>query len=222
MSKRGHTLTHPNLRAILTDTLPFEVPPTFSNRGYYRFLLENKIEIEDNQLQWTCDTDALDAVVFLIFGVKGDKHGNIHLATKTITQWGKVKSVRSVPLAECSLCTIPFNFRIAHGIEGRILSVVHPRNQLAVASFYAQFRATIIYYTSLSEFSIRRPASVSRYAFFRDNLHERLFDNSGHGVEMDSQEYEELGSYFVYRRFRNIHRFLSSSSITGVRKGTTP
>ncbi|MDR3723455.1 MAG: RNA-directed DNA polymerase [Terracidiphilus sp.] len=210
MSKRGNTLTHPNLRSILTDALPFEVPPTFSNRGYYRFLIENNVEIEGNELRWTCDTDALDSVIFLLFGVNKDKHNNWNITAKNITQWGKTKTIRSVPLSQCELCTIPFNFRIAHGIEGRILSVVHPRNQIAVANFYAQYCATIIYYTSLSEFSIRRPVSVSRYAFFRDNLHEQPVDNSERGVEMDSQEYEELGSYFVYRRYRNIHRFFES------------
>lgn len=210
MSKRGNTLTHPNLRSILTDALPFEVPPTFSNRGYYRFLIENNVEIDGNELRWTCDTDALDSVIFLLFGVNKDKHNNWNITAKTITQWGKTKTIRSVSLSQCELCTIPFNFRIAHGIEGRILTVVHPRNQVAVANFYAQYSATIIYYTSLSEFSIRRPVSVSRYAFFRDSLHEQLVDDSGRGVELDSQEYEELGSYFVYRRYRNIHRFFES------------
>jgi len=51
MSKRRVTLTHRKQRAILTDVLPFEVPPTFSNRGYYRFLRDNNVEIENGKLR---------------------------------------------------------------------------------------------------------------------------------------------------------------------------
>ena len=97
------------------------------------------------------------------------------------------------------MATIPFNFRVAHNLDGRTLSVVHPRNQVAVASFYATHSALIIYHTSVSEFSIRRPVSVSRYAYFKDKLHEERFDVVA-GVEEDEREYEQLGSYFVYQK----------------------
>jgi len=109
---------------------------------------------------------------------------------------------------KCQMATIPFNFRVAHNLDGRTLSVVHPRNQVAVASFYATHSALILYLTSVSEFSIRRPVSVSRYAYFKDKLHEeRLMPLQGW---RRTTEYEQLGSYFVYRKYRNIHRFFES------------
>jgi hypothetical protein len=185
--------------------LPFEVPPTFSNRGYYRFLRDNSIEIEKGQLRWICETDALDRTMRLLFG--------IDLATvitpEVMTEWGKQKTRRSVPLKKCQMATIPFNFRVAHNLDGRTLSVVHPRNQVEVASFYATHSALIIYHTSISEFSIRRPVSVSRYAYFKDKLHEERLDSVS-GLEEEDREYEQLGSYFVYRKYRNIHRFFES------------
>jgi hypothetical protein len=107
------------------------------------------------------------------------------------------------------MATIPFNFRVAHNLDGRTLSVVHPRNQVEVASFYATHSALIIYHTSISEFSIRRPVSVSRYAYFKDKLHEERLDSVS-GLEEEDREYEQLGSYFVYRKYRNIHRFFES------------
>ncbi len=97
--------------------------------------------------------------------------------------------------------TIPFNFSVAHNLEGRILSVVHPRNQVAVAGFYANHGALIIYYTSVSDFSIRHPVSVSRYVFFRDKLHEERLDTATRGIEEEQREYEQLGSYFVYKAY---------------------
>jgi len=206
MTKRRIPLTHPKLRSVLTDMLPFEVPPTFSNRGFYCFLRDNGIEIEGKELRWVSDTSALDSTIRLLFGVEA----NAVVKSENITEWGKSKTRRSVPLGKCEMNTRPFNFRVAHGLDGRILSVVHPRNQVAVAAFYARYSSLIIYYTSLSEFSIRRPVSVSGFAFFNDRLHEQKLDPSVRGIEMEDREYEQLGSYFVYRKYRNIHRFFES------------
>ncbi len=190
---------------MLTDMLPFEVPPTFSNRGYFRFLRKHSIEIEKGQLRWVCDTTDIDQTLRLLFGIAP----NIPITIEVVTEWGKQKTRRSVPISKCQMDTVPFNFRVAHNLDGRTLSVVHPRNQVEVASFYAMHSALIIYYTSVSEFSIRRPVSVSRYAYYKDKLHEERLDSAA-GVEEEDREYEQLGSYFVYQKYRNIHRFFES------------
>lgn len=205
MTKRRVSLTHRKQRSVLTDMLPFEVPPTFSNRGYYRFLVNNSVEIENGQLRWVCETTALDQTMLLLFGIKS----KTEIVKNVVNEWGKEKTFRSVPIGKCQMATIPFNFRVAHNLDGRTLSVVHPRNQVAVASFYAMHSALIIYYTSVSEFSIRHPVSVSRYAYFKDKLHEERLDAVA-GIEESDREYEQFGSYFVYRKYRNIHRFFES------------
>ncbi|KQV35776.1 MULTISPECIES: antiviral reverse transcriptase Drt3b [unclassified Rhizobium] len=205
MAKRRVSLTHRKQRSVLTDMLPFEVPPTFSNRGYYAFLRDNSIEIEKGQLRWICETANLDQTMRLLFGFTP----TAVIATEVVNEWGKQKTRRSVPIGKCQMATIPFNFRVAHNLDGRTLSVVHPRNQVAVASFYATHSALIIYHTSVSEFSIRHPVSVSRYAYFKDKLHQDRLDAVA-GVEEEDREYEQLGSYFVYRKYRNIHRFFES------------
>jgi hypothetical protein len=205
MAKRRVSLTHRKQRSVLTDMLPFEVPPTFSNRGFYRFLRDNSIEIENARLRWICETQALDPTMRLLFGIGPAAV----VASEVVTEWGKKKTRRSVSLKDCHMATIPFNFSVAHNLDGRTLSVVHPRNQVEVASFYATHSALIIYYTSVSEFSVRRPVSVSRYVYFKDKLHEERLDSTT-GLEEEDREYEQLGSYFVYREYRNIHRFFES------------
>lgn len=205
MAKRRVSLTHRKQRSVLTDMLPFEVPPTFSNRGFYRFLRDNYVEIENKQLRWVCETDALDRTMRLLFGINSAEG----VTTEVVTEWGKTKIRRSVPIEKCQMATIPFNFMVSHNLDGRTLSVIHPRNQVAVASFYATHSALIIYHTSVSEFSIRRPVSVSRYAYFKDKLHDERLDGVA-GLEEEDREYEQLGSYFVYRKYRNIHRFFES------------
>lgn len=205
MSKHRVSLSHRKQRAVLTDMLPFEVPPTFSNRGYFRFLKNHSIEIEKGHLRWICDTTDLDLTLRILFGISLD----IPITTEVVTEWGRQKTRRSVPINKCRMETVPFNFRVAHNLDGRTLSVVHPRNQVDVANFYAKHSALITYYTSVSEFSIRRPVSVSRYVYYKDKLHEERLDSAA-GVEEEGREYEQLGSYFVYQKYRNIHRFFES------------
>ncbi|MDM7955928.1 antiviral reverse transcriptase Drt3b [Blastomonas sp.] len=192
----------------MTDMLPFEVPPTFTNRGFFAFLRDHKVEIEDGRVRWIDRGPGLERTIKLIFGVKK----NVVVETTTQKEWGAVKPItrRSVPLKSCRMETIPFNFRVAHKIEGRTLSVVHPRNQVRIAEFYARHSAMITYYTSLSSFSIRRPVSVSRYAFFKDKLHDQDLESISGGVEEYGREYEQIGSYFVYQKYRNIHKFFES------------
>ena len=205
MSKKRVTLTHRKQRSVLTDMLPFEVPPTFTNRGFYRFLRDHNIEIDDGCIRWVSDTNDLDATMQLLFGIEDE--GSIE--TETLSEWGRTKTRRYVRLKKCKMTTIPFNFQIAHNLDGRTLSVVHPRNQIAVASFYAAQSSLIVYYTSVSDFSIRRPVSVSRHAYFNDRLHQEKLDSVA-GVEEEDKEYEQLGSYFVYKKYRNIHQFFES------------
>ena len=207
MAKHRVVFTHKKQRSILTDMLPFEVPPTFSNRGFYRFLRNHEVEIEQGKLRWICDSDALDETIKLLFGINQKHSGSIEV--DTVTEWGRKKIRRSVFIKKCTMETIPFNFRVAHNLDGRTLSVVHPRNQVAVANFYAAYSALIIYYTSISEFSIRRPVSVSRYTYFKDKLHEDRLDVVT-GIEEYDKEYDQIGSYFVYKKYRNIHKFFES------------
>lgn len=206
MARKRAVLKHRKQRSILTDMLPFEVPPTFSNRGFYRFLRDKNVSIVDGQVQWEAKTDSLDATMALLFGLKS----GAQITVTSLAAWGKARTVRSFPLKMCRMDTIPFNFKVSHNLEGRILSVVHPRSQIRMADFYAAHSASIIYYTNLSEFSIRRPVSVSRFAYYNDKLHEQTMDRDWAGVEIDESEYEQLGSYFVYRKYRNIHQFFES------------
>ena len=172
MAKRQITLTHPRQRSVLTDMLPFEAPPTFSNRGFYRFLRDRGIDIEGGQLRWYSDSSGLDLVMSLLFGIKKEAV----VVSDTRAEWGRTKTRKLVPIAKCCTTTMPFNFRVAHRIEGRSLSVIHPRNQVLMANFYTDHSALIIYYASLGNFSIRHPVSVSRFAFFKDKLHEQRLE----------------------------------------------
>lgn len=109
--------------------------------------------------------------------------------------------------------TRPFIFNINHKVNDfRKLSIIHPSNQVKVIDFYEKNKSLILYYCSVSPFSIRRPASVAKFTFYNDLLHKKNQDGDlEHAqIEQDESEYENLKSYFTYQKYSNIHKFFES------------
>lgn len=109
--------------------------------------------------------------------------------------------------------TRPFIFNINHKVNDyRQLNVIHPNNQLKVVEFYDKYKYLILYYSSLSPYSIRRPASIAKFTFYNDLLHKKNSDGDlEHSqIEQDESEYENLKSFFTYRKYSNIHKFFES------------
>lgn len=200
-------------RPILSDVLPFEVPPIFGNLGYFDFLSRHDVRLRTiggaTYVQWICDDDSIDLAIQTVFG-----------AANNVSKMPKQKHppgyAISTPFRYCLLngkedWTIPFSFDIAHkDRDSRRLTIIHPKSQLFVAEFYASRSSEILYHTSRSEFSIRYPARVARTSYFRDNLYAHNRGSTKDSVEESSKEYENLGSYFAYERYSNIFKFYES------------
>ncbi len=98
------------------------------------------------------------------------------------------------------------------------MSVLHPRAQVSVAEFYERYESSILYFTSRSRFSIRRPAGVARYTVHRDALFENDLADPSHAVEDTLHESDEVRSYFVYERYPHIYRFYESSEMLSLER----
>lgn len=184
-------------RVILSDVLPFEVPVTFSNRHLYSFLLSCKIKLEGEKISINKNnTTANQEIVKLLFGIN---------SAKPFAD-GKVN------FKEDERDSIPFGYKIVHKENDfRELTIIHPKNQLAVIEFYDKFRDLILYYSSISPFSIRKPYRIAKYTYFKDQLHlEKLADLTDELVEQNDLEYENLKTFFVYKKYSNIHKFYES------------
>lgn len=185
-------------RVILSDVLPFEVPVTFSNRHFYDFLLSCKIKLEGEKISINKDdTPANREIVKLLFGIN---------SSKPFTEDGKVN------FEEEKRDSIPFGYKIVHKENDfRELTIIHPKNQLTVIDFYDTYRDLILYYSSKSQFSIRRPHRIAKYTYFKDQLHlEKLAEMTDEIVEQNDLEYENLKTFFVYKKYSNIHKFYES------------
>ena len=219
MSKKQITLQPGPRRALLSDTLPFETPPTFSNRHFYAFLEKYRVFIDragnDYVVSWEAKTSEVDLVLRLLFG----QPSSVVINQSTAFFRGKRRHYRHLGVPYKSFETIPFRFRIDHKEkEARELTIVHPRSQLMVSTFVNEHASAIIYASSLSKYSIRKPVSQAKSAYFKDKTHYILLSEERPIIEEDGTEYEQFGSYFVYRDFSNIHKFYESTKFHACEK----
>lgn len=177
-------------RVLFSDVLPYELPVIFSNRYFYRFLIENGIRIQNGKV-WVNDDipEGAKLILLLIFGFE-DLNA---LKTKD---------------ADKLLSTIPFTFHILHKpTKARALSVIHPVNQIEMAAFYEKYKSLMLYYCNRDSFSIRHPKKVACYFYYRDKLHHQLLGRKADNIELFFNEYESLKTYFSYKRYTYIHKF---------------
>ncbi len=195
-------------RPIITDVLPFEVPPSFSNGGYFHFLTLYNVRMlqvgGERRVKWDCDSSRLDGVISILFGTTA-KNSN------TFKTFREMRDGKSIEVRSWSIrpqWTKPFQFNISHKERDfRQLTVIHPRNQLLVADFYNRNSAQMIYQCCRSNFSIRKPSAVVKSTKFSDRMHKEKRASSHDTIEQHDKEYENLGSYFVYKSYSNIFKF---------------
>jgi hypothetical protein len=173
-------ITYSKERVVLSDVLPYETPVTFSNRYFYKYLLKSL-----------------------------KSKSSVSYKNKYNKAFSEIESI----LFDAKVKTKPFCFNITHKQNNfRELCVIHPSNQHKMVDFYDKYKSLIIYYSSLSPFSIRKPSKVANFTFYNDILHKKNEDKDlQHSqIEQDDSEYENLKSFFSYRKYSNIHKFYES------------
>lgn len=186
-------------RVVLSDILPFEIPLIFSNRYFYKYLLKcenfnKKIEKKKEESKKTRNNVLKNKLETEIDNL------NFHInILKTF--------------AGNSYINKPMCFKIKHKeSDYRELSLIHPINQKNVVEFYDKYKSLIIYYSSISPFSIRKPTKIANFTFYNDLLHKKNEDNCYEysQIEEEDNEYENLRSFFAYHKYSNIHKFYES------------
>lgn len=189
MSKRKKHIQYPKERAVLSDVLPYEIPITFSNRYFYRFLVENNISLKGEKIEF--DTDFID---HNLIGFKETLKILFHHEYDNINDYKFRK--------------IPFAYRISHKEKDfRELALIHPINQLKLIKFYDDYKESILYSCSISNFSIRKPVDVAKFSFFNDKLHQLNKGDKNDFLELNGREYEDLKTFFSYKKYTNIYKF---------------
>lgn len=183
-NRKKEKIAYKKEKVVLSDILPYEVPVIFSNRYFYRFLIENKIEFKSGKITWDKKNKKLTNIINSIFlSEKKDPTKNL-----------------------------PFEFKISHKNNSyRSLSIMHPINQIQTVAFYNEFTETIKYFAGVSQFSIRKPHKVAKSRFTNDYIHRQETDseNDSH-IEIHKEKTENLKTFFSYEKYSNIHKFFES------------
>ena len=200
MKRKRIKLRYKKERVIFSDVLPYELPITFTNRFFYRFLVKNGVEYEINPLDYKSSrlswkkSMGIGArqVLAILFGIDSKKVMNEDIIE---TKIGNESS-------------IPFSYRIMHKRgKYRELAVIHPADQIKMVSFYEKYKSLILYYCQQSRFSLRHPHAVACYFYYRDRLHHTLLGRRSDDLELYFNEYENLKTFFSYKRYTQIYRF---------------
>ena len=202
--KVGHIIDYKKERVVLSDILPYEIPPFFSNRYFYHFLVKNKVSFDEERRQIVfkkATTDVIKNLICILFGI--DK--SIQPQQNNEFEYFKIDYKK--------FQTIPFKFKISHkDNDYRELTIIHPINQLRLVDFYDKYKYTILYNTKISRFSLRRPHKVSSLKYFKDstNKSKKSANQEVEIIETSDKEYTSLKTYFSYQKYSNIYQFYES------------
>lgn len=204
MAKKALSINFPIERAVLSDFSPFEVPITFSNRHFYSFLIKQNLKHDGKNFSWISDGDETNKLILLMLGLcQGTKI--------TISKKGRIQYAKTD--IECKeLPSIAFTFSISHKHNQlRDLSLIHPKGQVLAVDFYDKYKDLITYYSDASPLSLRAAKRVAGCTYIDSRALIESFDNNDEqGIEIEGQDYENLKSFFVYKKYRNIFEFFES------------
>ncbi|WP_228237248.1 antiviral reverse transcriptase Drt3b [Allomuricauda sp. M10] len=210
MKKSRTNIDYNKERVVLSDILPYEVPPFFSNRHFYNFLSKNKIELIERsrgkvELRFKKNSSRiLDKVVKMVFGIDFIKP----------IQFNDEQNYRFISLKLDELQKIPYKFRVSHkNKEYRELTVIHPLNQLSLVSFYDDYKNSILYYSEKSKYSLRKPNKISSLKYFKDSTYKKnkIKNPEIEIIETSDREYKSLKTFFSYKSYSNIYKFYESN-----------
>lgn len=188
-------------RVLLSDVLPYELPPSFNNRGFYDFVQSQKLRMTSRGPTAAPGDELAETLMSIVFGRE------VRFSTPTKAPRDLIWDGKRQPIP-----TVPFQFTVQHRANDfRTLTIPHPAAQLDIVDFYERNADLILFHTSKSDFSLRRPHRTARYSVVRDWLFGRNRRADLDSVEENPHEYEWIRSYFTYERYSNIYKFYESA-----------
>lgn len=174
--------------ALLTDTLPYEVPLWFSNAAFHALACRVGVRLLHGgtfRLGWSSGIAPSDLVSLgIIGGVDAAAFARPELTSEMAFPQGCSKIGYTLPL--------DFELQKANGF--RVLSLIHPAAQLVVCNFYDRHEHLLTHLLEGGSSSLRRAvASRSRRGNTRSKAH--------------PVPVEERGTYFPCRPYSRVHQF---------------
>lgn len=202
-------------RALLTETLPYEVPISFSAENLFLWAKKMGVtlsrEKKKNRYEITISNKSNPALVKdalkIIFGTT-------NIQEKTDGQGNAITDDRGNTIWQTNLSyTDPYTYSLQKNTGGvRNLSIMHPLNMIEVADFVAEYAPSILYFTNRSPYSLRHPSAVrmktvpSTESWIPDRNKSNYYSFPGAA--------DLYGHYFVYEKYELLGKYFSSSEFS--------
>lgn len=198
----NHSVTR-SLRAILTESLPYEIPLELRTDWLFNWISERAQSGSPQHIRLKLLKPS-DLLVYSI--IRGN--GSAKVGTSKIAN-NEYVTIKSSDLTTPWRAPGSFNVR-RNRIKKRRLNHVCLTSQLAFGFFYAKNSDVILHYTGLDRSSLRHPKAVNSFGkvigLERDD--QSLFENIA--IETMSKSVASYNSFFSYDRYAFIGQFYDS------------
>lgn len=180
MSKVKEKIAYKKEKVVLSDILPYEVPVIFSNRYFYRFLVENKIE-------WNGEE------------ITSNEKGNVK---KIIELIFPIKQLRTIPF-EFRISHKNNSYRslaITHPINQLEIIAFYDEFKETIKYF-----SNISDYSIRKPYKVAKTRFINDYLHEQQKDSE-IHGN----IEINKEREEHLKTFFTYKKYSNIHKFFES------------
>ncbi len=201
---------------LLTDTLPFETPVLFSNRGFYE-TIKNEFDIYYSE-QMQCKS-------------RGEEFTNLSILECIKEFFFKNSELKNISIFlndnfyEHGF--LPYEFMVNKNQTSlRKISLIHPLVQIQLCDIYAKYTDELLYYTNKTNVSLRHPTSRAKKIY---RHYASLFNKLTKENEEISEEPSEEGAvkilndnqseviipnnFFVYKKYRHLYSFYESKKL---------
>ncbi|MFD2190774.1 antiviral reverse transcriptase Drt3b [Pistricoccus aurantiacus] len=176
------------MRAVLTDTLPSDVPIIFSNDGYY--INHHKVIGKE------CSS----------FNIVRSLYLNL-IAPSENTAIKKEEAFQKQ-----NQQSYPMKYKIIKNENSlRTLSLIHPRAQKNYCDVYKDFANAIVYLCGISSYSIRRPFKVGSSFYDKDEKITNKYKEINIETLEDDLKRKHASSFFSYGGYDRLYKFFSSA-----------
>lgn len=214
MRNKSSFIKNNKFAPLISDVLPYETPIKFSNTDIYKSLRKNyEIKLRSyykNKAKGKKDLIPLSEV------------REFFIESYLPECFDKFFSIKSR-----KLYTIPYKYKIKHGNNNyREMSLLHPISQCDICDFYDEYKESIIYNTSKSNYSLRYPYKVSKVVH-RDFPERKIkllkaWEDAKTAQTVDIQEeiiedvnindstQDLISTFFVYKKYSHLFQFYES------------
>ncbi len=193
------------LRALITECLPFELPFEASTHWLYDWLEERALNVNKKRIKVLLKSRK-DILLLALIG--GREKGN------KLPIFASIEEPRRAAIQASEVSAswqAPARFVVRRDqLRSRNLDLLSLGSQIAVAYIYANFKDSLLYYSSRAHSSLRHPSRVNQHGRMLGSGAATGPNEQNRYVETSSRKLNTYNSFFAYEKYAFIGQFYDS------------